>query len=341
MFKNIFKAAKNLVRSPVGQIGLGILAPQLAGASGLLGGIGSFAAKNPALFQAGLGLLGGAKPQDVLRNVALGAATAGAMNPRGGVSEFFGMQPQVAQTTAAQNLNRPGFVGQSGGGTFSLSAAPTEKQNLLRFFDENVEGILPSQSSMIVPSTPTPNLGASDFSITNANDLVQGAAQGKEGFLDKFGLIKRTKVITNPDGSQSVVPVTDFFEKYSTLLKLGSVGASVAAAALGNDQARMLYDPEQNPYLTGQVKIQDAYTPAGFNQGGGISDFPEKDGMINGPGDGQSDDIPAMLSDGEFVMTKQAVMAAGNGDRNKGTKAMYNIMNSLEDKAESMGIGRM
>jgi hypothetical protein len=340
MFKNIFKAAKNLVRSPIGQIGLGILVPGLAGTSGILGGIGSFAAKNPALFQAGLGLLGGAKPQDVLQNVALGAASAGLMGGRGGIESFFGAQPQVAQT-ATQNLNRPGFVGRSGGGTFNLSAAPTDKSNLLQFFDENVEGIVPSQSSMIVPSTPTPNLGASDFSIKNANDLVQGAAQGKEGFLDKFNLINKTKVITNPDGSQSVVPVTDFFEKYSTLLKLGSVGASVAAAALGEDQARMLYDPEQNPYLTGQVKIQDAYTPAGFNQGGGISDFPEKDGMINGPGDGQSDDIPAMLSDGEFVMTKQAVMAAGNGDRKQGTKAMYNIMNSLEDKAESMGIGRM
>ena len=326
MFKNIFKAAKNLVRSPVGQIGLGILAPQLAGASGLLGGIGSFAAKNPALFQAGLGLLGGAKPKDVLQNVALGAASAGLMGGRGGIESFFGAQPQVAQT-ATQNLNRPGFVGQSGGGTFSLSAAPTEKSNLLQFFDENVEGIVPSKSSMIVPSTPTPNLGASDFTIKNANDLVQGAAQGKESFLAKLGLI-------NPNE-------TDFFKKYGSLLKLGSIGASVAAAALGEDQAAMLYDPEKNPYLTGQVKIQDAYTPAGFNQGGGISDFPEKDGMINGPGDGQSDDIPAMLSDGEFVMTKQAVMAAGNGDRKQGTKAMYNIMNSLEDKAESMGIGRM
>jgi hypothetical protein len=34
-------------------------------------------------------------------------------------------------------------------------------------------------------------------------------------------------------------------------------------------------------------------------------------------------------------------MAAGNGDRKEGTKAMYNMMNSLEDKAESMGIGRL
>ena len=287
MFKNIFKAAKDIIRSPIGQIGLGILVPGLAGTSGILGGIGSFAAKTPALFQAGLGLLGGAKPQDVLRNVALSAGTAalrGGMSGQGGVSEFFGMQPQMTQQTQ-QTL-----------------AAPTKFQQM--------------QNQM------------SDFGRSTVSDVIEGATKEGPGFLERVGLIKTGEGL-------------DFFEKYSPLLKLGSVGASVAAAALGEDQARMLYDPEKNPYLTGQVKIQDAYTPAGFNQGGGISDFPEKDGMINGPGDGQSDDIPAMLSDGEFVMTKQAVMAAGNGDRKQGTKAMYDIMNSLEDKAESMGIGRM
>jgi len=48
-----------------------------------------------------------------------------------------------------------------------------------------------------------------------------------------------------------------------------------------------------------------------------------------------------MLSDGEFVFTKQAVMAAGNGDREQGTKKMYEMMYSLEDKANNMGIGRI
>ena len=299
MFKNIFKAAKNLVKSPIGQIGIGILAPQLAASSGILGGIGTLAAKNPALFQAGIGLLGGAKPQDVLRNVALGAGTAaltGGMTGRGGVSEFFMGQPQTTQAGSALKSNR--------------------FQNM--------------QSQM-------QDLGRSTFEPT----LLEGTVGEKEGLLESLKLVKNEKIITNPDGSQSVVPVTDFFEKYSPILKLGTVGASIAAAALGEDQAANLYDPEKNPYLTGQVSITDAYTPAGFAKGGGISDFPEKDGMINGPGDGQSDDIPAMLSDGEFVMTKQAVMAAGNGDRKQGTKAMYDMMNSLEEKAESMGIGRL
>jgi hypothetical protein len=154
-------------------------------------------------------------------------------------------------------------------------------------------------------------------------------------FLQRMGLEITEKV--NPVTGK-MMPVTNFFERYSPLIKLGGVGFSVAAAALGEEQDKALYDPNKNPYLSGDTKITDVYTP--MNQGGGVMDFPEKDGMINGPGDGQSDDIPAMLSDGEFVMTKQAVMAAGDGDREKGTKKMYDMMYSLQDKAENMGIGK-
>ena len=55
---------------------------------------------------------------------------------------------------------------------------------------------------------------------------IESATSEGPGFLERFKLVKDTKIITNPDGSQSVVPVTDFFEKYSPLLKLGTVGAT-------------------------------------------------------------------------------------------------------------------
>ena len=283
MFKKIFNAAKDLIRSPVGQIGIGLLVPGMAGMSGPLGGIGRFAAANPMVTQAGIGLLAGDKPENVLRNVAYGTALGGISNLgqpggfMGGAQQALGMQPkQIAP--AVQNLQT-----SSGG-----------------YLGENT-----------------------DF---NPVKFTQQVKQDPS-FLERFGLVNTGEGL-------------DFFEKYSPLLKLGSIGASIAAAALGEDQAQSLYDPNQNPYLTGDTKITDVYTPLEYKKGG-ILDFPEKDGMINGPGNGQSDDIPAMLSDGEFVMTKQAVMAAGNGDRNEGTKKMYSMMNSLENKADNMGIGRM
>ena len=53
-------------------------------------------------------------------------------------------------------------------------------------------------------------------------------------------------------------------------------------------------------------------------------------GEIIGPGSGTSDSIPAMLSDGEFVMTAEAVRNAGNGDRDLGAARMYDMMNKFE-----------
>jgi len=92
-----------------------------------------------------------------------------------------------------------------------------------------------------------------------------------------------------------------------------------------------------------------------FAQGGAVAmanggeipidpaNFPVMNGQIDGPGTETSDDIPAMLSDGEFVMTAKAVKGAGgynvddsngiltlspNGEpsRDSGTRVMYKLM---------------
>ena len=47
----------------------------------------------------------------------------------------------------------------------------------------------------------------------------------------------------------------------------------------------------------------------------------------------RADDVPARLSKNEFVMTADAVRAAGGGSVNKGAQRMYNIMNQLEARA--------
>jgi len=47
----------------------------------------------------------------------------------------------------------------------------------------------------------------------------------------------------------------------------------------------------------------------------------------------KADDVPAMLSKNEFVMTADAVRAAGGGSVNKGAQRMYDLMNTLEAMA--------
>jgi hypothetical protein len=74
----------------------------------------------------------------------------------------------------------------------------------------------------------------------------------------------------------------------------------------------------------------------GYNTGGIAAlsrRYPRMNGQINGPGTEKSDSIPAMLSDGEFVMTARAVRGMGNGSRREGAKRMYKLMSALEKNA--------
>ena len=86
-----------------------------------------------------------------------------------------------------------------------------------------------------------------------------------------------------------------------------------------------------------EVQMAAAGGPMTTNRQGqrnmALEQFPRRTGQIQGPGTETSDDIPAMLSDGEFVMTAQAVRGAGNGSREQGFKKMYDIMRAFEGGA--------
>jgi len=56
-------------------------------------------------------------------------------------------------------------------------------------------------------------------------------------------------------------------------------------------------------------------------------------GMIPMGSKERADDVPARLSKNEFVMTADAVRAAGGGSVNEGARRMYNLMNNLEARA--------
>jgi hypothetical protein len=98
--------------------------------------------------------------------------------------------------------------------------------------------------------------------------------------------------------------------------------------------------------------------PKGFFEGGlaAIGELDMRDGgESEGPGTGTSDDIPAMLSDGEFVMTAAAnngaggfklsktkkgleLIATSKPNRKKGVQVMNNLMDIFE---EYNNVGRM
>ena len=93
----------------------------------------------------------------------------------------------------------------------------------------------------------------------------------------------------------------------------------------------------------------------GFANGGAVAmqDFQPMNGHINGIGTETSDEIPAMLSDGEFVMTGRGVRGAGSyvmeknqggiinlvpslgEDRERGTQLMYGLMDEFGSRANA------
>ena len=76
----------------------------------------------------------------------------------------------------------------------------------------------------------------------------------------------------------------------------------------------------------------------GYNKGGsvlppGIEMDYRGGGFIPMGSQERADDVPARVSKNEFVMTADAVRAAGGGSVNKGAQRMYDLMNNLEARA--------
>ena len=133
---------------------------------------------------------------------------------------------------------------------------------------------------------------------------------------------------------------------------LAALGSPSAIAAMNSQNQRAVQDAEQQssaspfgptgpdaPPGGGDTPEGDrgnVGSGSGYMAKGGpakMTQFPRRDGPINGPGTGTSDDIPAMLSDGEFVFTAKAVRNAGGGSRRKGAARMYKLMKKLEGGA--------
>jgi hypothetical protein len=81
--------------------------------------------------------------------------------------------------------------------------------------------------------------------------------------------------------------------------------------------------------------MQPMYAMAYANGGDvAMEDFERMNGYIDGPGTETSDDIPAMLSDGEFVMTGQAVRGAGSFELNEEPNGILTLVPSASESRE-------
>lgn len=151
---------------------------------------------------------------------------------------------------------------------------------------------------------------------------------------DKLGSLKQAFL---PD-TRAFQDKKDYIRQYGGLLGLG-IGGLWAAGKLDPPDPIAPPDPWNGQTSQGLMRAnpsayRSAPTFVARGQSGGLAQsYPRRNGSINGPGTGTSDEIPAMLSDGEFVMTADAVRGAGNGSRKHGMQRMYDMMQTLEGAA--------
>ena len=312
MLKKIFKAAKKAAPIIGGTIGFALGGPM--GAS-----IGS-----------GLGsLAGGRSVEDSLRN----AAIAGAMGY--GAKTFMGM---------------PGGKGLGSLKAFGSNFAPTQATSATQIMGR------PMQTTMQNPSTLSK---LTNFIKANPKKSAIGAALGLGALGGMGGEEEETITMDDITGTKGnlrdlqtaeiiknqVVPYGQMGNAY------GFANGGLARLASGgymnlngfsnqvNDDVQSLTasDNIDNRIMQNLQFEQMAPGIMGYANGG---DFPRKNGPIAGPGTETSDEVPAMLSDGEFVINARTVRGLGAAmgaknkkeERDRGSKFLYSVQNNYGEK---------
>ena len=101
-----------------------------------------------------------------------------------------------------------------------------------------------------------------------------------------------------------------------------------------NDPEYMKLDDAGRDAFVARYNVRDGGMPMGImrsNKAGVMErDYRDKGGFVPVGIKEKADDVPAMLSKNEYVMTADAVRGAGNGSIEKGAQKMYDTMKNLE-----------
>ena len=335
-FKKTFKSLKKVAKTvaPVAMLipgvgqALGAVGGSLLGKVGLgsvASGIGSLVGAVPGLGGVGSAITGGAGGTlGQALSFGGGAIKSGiaSLNPftQGGMFKRLpgdqGGTPQIIKTIGdqfgfggrSQVLENAGYtpqqikalknqgdavynaevekIRQASGGSFFGQKTP----GAIKGIEDGIKGILPGQGG------------------GNAFSGLMGGLTSPMGLAGLTGLAAYMAAKKEEGGLSETPKVTmDQLGRYQMAQNLGTGGSradfGLAPAPVALDFA---FGGEARQY---------------FNQGGLATMIGELDmregGESDGPGTGTSDDIPAMLSDGEFVMTAKATRGAGAFDVNK------------------------
>ena len=143
--------------------------------------------------------------------------------------------------------------------------------------------------------------------------------------------------------------MTDYAEEESPAEDTAEVEEEPAMAAGGattHYTFGRVIDPAENLGLTQSMKkggLSQAHTVHSHHTNPVINnrvDF-RKGSAVNGAGDGQSDDIPAWLADGEYVMDAELVSMLGNGSNKAGAKVLDKFREEIRAHKRSAPLGKI
>ena len=223
--------------------------------------------------------------------------------------------------------------GALGGGLGAMSGRGTG----IPFLDNMMSGV-DSDSNMM--ANMMGGSGSMEAAQTAGNNLArQQAMEAASGGVDR---------------AEGLMGIGDFFGIDASDKGLGRMlnskfGESIAMG-LGSQLLDSLFSEEVDPDPYGNrarfergagenpINLKDRPVPERrvpvYKNEGGPAYYPRRNGgIMPSEGSGTKDDVPAMLTAGEFVMTRDAVKGAGNGSLQNGIDKMYGMMNNLERKA--------
>ena len=267
MLKYIFKSAKKLLKNPLVQLGIGAFLPGMLPASmGIL--------RNPALVQAGIGLLGGDKPENVIRNLGITALLGGGSNVLQGGTFGEGVKAQFATpTTTTRN------VGPAGRYTETVQS----KNPIQKVIEEATKGTLGGEAG-----TGEGGGIRNFFGKLEPSDVINALTLG-------VGLYGASQDPSLQDvNAQSIQGLLDKQKEYRDSLEASRFQKSggIAGYAIGGKKTSIGINRE-----TGE--------PSGMVTGPGTG----KSDSIRFVSGGNK--VPTDISNGEFIFTKRSVDEIG------------------------------
>jgi len=193
------------------------------------------------------------------------------------------------------------------------------------FTAEEVAAMSPQQQASLMEVSPTASTAGGSFFGMKTPDVIKGIEDAAKGIFTGGGDSKG--IFGGNMGAAALAGLLGKITYDSAKERMGGLAETPAVTmdALGRYQ---LSKELGTGGTRGEFGLPEAQKALEFNMGGpvyrqyfnvgGVAELDMRDGGESaGPGTGTSDDIPAMLSDGEYVMTAKATRGAGAFDVNK------------------------